>query len=715
MNQFNLIFDQPPIAETGLLLPGQPVRQWAPLMPLKPRQRIGYLDEVKKIECCRSSIGFDAGKFYQVMTSTVRVFRYGSKLMLNQETHQVELTSNEMVVFVVDNSGVPRIYMDEQFFGDDFTFSGGAVPDHHFEVLLSNFKIPDVPHVGALFPDKLALATKRLRELEEYIRLKIPGFAFKADYQIEDFPLATLRDGVILAHDTGLGKTLASYTIPLIKFGWDYTTAGIMPKVPVLIVCLGDLVNQTQKEGKKYYGIKTTHLSDPSKFPAGEMPNGFYCCTYHDLTRNAKMAAMVGKAFTKAVIVDEGTKIKAVDTDIALAVRSFTPKFRMVVTATPFKNRLRDMFFLCAWTAGGGQTSHVGWPFGNTTSELERFTQTFSVVERDLTRQRQNLALMKSKGTPKPIAQVANIYRLWKMVVPLIIRRRKEDSLAGLVKKVRHEIYVPMGKHQREVYLKHLAFRYQVKGTNRAAVGKTLTRLRQASVCPESNCLGAGDFKSNHPFTPKMQMALSLIEQILARNEQVLVFAPFNDALDTISEYLRLAKVRHHIVNGREDCTLRAAKVEHFKDPANNVPVLLASECSMAYGYNLSRCNNVIVLGLEWAMDIIIQAINRGHRADSVEDVNVYFVLAKGSTDIRQYKLFVQKEQSSDMILDGESCKESQTSREMAGDEMADIIQNAESDFNADGDLPVDEAEIVKELPALTERLRTAAREWAMV
>jgi hypothetical protein len=64
-------------------------------------------------------------------------------------------------------------------------------------------------------------------------------FTFKK-FQREDYARAALHDGVILAHDTGVGKGLAAFVWTALKCGFDPAASDLQPAAPVLIVAPGE-------------------------------------------------------------------------------------------------------------------------------------------------------------------------------------------------------------------------------------------------------------------------------------------------------------------------------------------------------------------------------------------------------------------------------------------------------------------------------------------
>lgn len=679
-------------------------RNWAPIRPLKPIQRIGYLKNVVSLRCIRTIPGFKTGRFYNIETGAVTCYRWGEKTSIEGEQESVEWSSVEMTVKVTDSVGIKRIFMDDQVIHHDWHYSDQSIPEFGFSVLMSCFDIPNVPCVVELFQELYDKNIAKIKDLECLIQYEHPEFKFK-EYQVEDLASGAIRDGFMLCWDTGLGKSLGAYTLPLIKFGWEYTSVGVCPTKPILIVCISDLTSQTMKEGKKWFGISTVHIRNSAilrdYIRNGVVKNGFYCISYNELTNDESIVELCKDLFS-AVIVDEGTKFKGENTAVGIGVRKLNPKFRVVVTATPIKNRLSDFFQLAVWVAGGQENAHMGWPFAE--DAVNEFNALYGVTERNLTRNRSNRRI---------IAKVGNLQKLWTIITPLVIRRRKQEAVKDLVKKTRNEVYVPLGEEQAKVYRNHLKANYLIESGPRMGMpsgGKKLMKLRQVAVCPESENLGDGDWRSKYSFTPKVSMALSLTEQILSLNEQVIIFSPFIESLDTIASYLSQAGVRFVKLDGRESGYDRSVKAAEFKK-GNTVPVMLASTGCVSYGYSFSRCNNIITLGFEWAMDLLIQAINRGHRCDSVKDVNVYMLITKGTVDVRMLSMFKDKEESSDVVLDAESGSESSVEVE-DDDNIWNVLRSAESDFNSENENPISESSLLVEWPSMSKKLNDSMKKW---
>src|SRR5260221_7250063 len=112
-------------------------------------------------------------------------------------------------------------------------------------------------------------------------------------FQKEDYARAALHNGFILAHDTGGGKTLAAFTWPLLKLGFEIrgtadASRTLHPFGSILIVSKEDLFPQFREEGQRFFGLSLTPVPSQAaflniaKWKDGRwiVPPGFYFSSY---------------------------------------------------------------------------------------------------------------------------------------------------------------------------------------------------------------------------------------------------------------------------------------------------------------------------------------------------------------------------------------------------------------------------------------------------
>jgi len=422
-------------------------------------------------------------------------------------------------------------------------------------------------------------------------------------------------------------------------------------------------------------------------------------------THAPTLADLCQDAFA-AVVVDEATRMKGDDTLIGGAIRQLNPRYRLVLTATPIKNRVPDIFWLAWWATGGNPIGHARWPYAAT--DKDTFASTFCVSERNITKE-QKAKESGGRGRFKKLTpQVCNVHRLWKLLAPTVLRRRKKNIGEQIVGKNVNVYRVPMGTAQAQLYSKHLTWKPRDKN-GLPAVGVQLQALRMIAASPGSPLIPLG---RAFAYVPKLATGLTLVEQVLRRKEQVIIFSPFHDPLDVLSERLKQANVPHAVLDGRMSQTLRGKIAAQFKlgppqgATSDRLPVILAGIECMAEGHSFHLCNNQILLSYPWALDKVLQAEERAHRLNSVKALNVYRIICDGSVDRKMESQIDEKEDAAEMVLDGHLLGENPAELNLA--ELLDI---AAQEFNQERNT-IDEAILETEWPDLRSRLAMAYQAW---
>ena len=145
----------------------------SPLYPLKPIQRLGYLDENDDILCLKD-IGhrYLAGHRYKLRTETVSLKRAGEKMNLQGELDAVEWSGSELAIFIAGESGDEYLFMDEWLRSRDVVLSiqkeGEPSPiAHTLQQLVDHFEIPEVPDISVTRPAEYERNLSLLAQIEE--------------------------------------------------------------------------------------------------------------------------------------------------------------------------------------------------------------------------------------------------------------------------------------------------------------------------------------------------------------------------------------------------------------------------------------------------------------------------------------------------------------------------------------------------------------------
>lgn len=369
------------------------------------------------------------------------------------------------------------------------------------------------------------------------------------------------------------------------------------------------------------------------------------------------------------VVVDEGTRLQANESHVGMGVRFLNPKYRLVLTGTPVKNKLDSIFWLAWWACGGHAEATARWPYAGTTEARETFANQHLQHDRFVTREAESEA-----KTPRKIerrsARICNIHRLWKLLAPIVLRRRKDECGEDIVDKIVKPINVPPGTEQLGVYNFHLTHPPTHSKTgaelkDRTVVGMQLNILRQAALCPDTPALAEVITQPYYPppgvkplpkrsttsFDPKTAAILSLVADLVSQGEQVIIGSPFTHFNFTLHYKLRVAGISSIMLDGSVPPKKRALMAQEFK--AHRYSTMVAGIKAMGEGNSFECCSHLILPSWSWAYDENEQFIHRVWRLNSPKPVTIWPISMDNTIDARLYELFDEKGDSAQLALDG--------------------------------------------------------------
>ena len=400
----------------------------------------------------------------------------------------------------------------------------------------------------------------------------------------------------------------------------------------------------------------------------GETRHGISCIWRPTLARTLAEFTRTGGGFD-CVVVDEGTKLQNTESHMSQGVRTLAPRYRLVLTGTPIKNRLESIFWLAWWACGGSARPTARWPYAGTSEAKEAFANQHLQHDRFVDREKEAERKAALRGERKKSriqrrsARICNIHRLWKLLSPVVIRRRKEECGEDIPGKVVHPISIAPGSAQLAVYRYHLenppASNKDGKKLKdaRAVKGMQINLLRQAALCPDAESLAAststvmGPKRSWTPWTPKLAAILSLVADCLDEGEPVIIGSPFRAFSHTLADRLREAGVTAVLLDGETPANQRGDLAARFK--AHEFSVMVAGIAAMAEGHSFEHCGRLILPSLSWAFDENEQFTHRVWRINSPKEVKIYPITMAGSVDMRLAELFMEKGDSAALALDG--------------------------------------------------------------
>ena len=399
-------------------------------------------------------------------------------------------------------------------------------------------------------------------------------------------------------------------------------------------------------------------------------------------------------------ICDEAVRIKSGCAYQAQGVLRMTGRYRYALTGTAIKNKLPDLFFLASWVTGHTEEAIARWPYGNKMEDRGQFSRDFGVEEQNLTKREQAIQNGKASPPAKITTQICNVHRLWRILGPVFIGRKKDDvQECDLVAKTIVPIRVPPGAEQQKVYRYHLNHPPEKKSML-ASIGTQLQYLRQAALNPGTSSLPTGkNSRSTSPWTPKHIGILQLAETLLTQGEQLVIFSPFQDFGQGLSNRFTEAGISHLKLDGTTSPAKRGSMVKRFK--TGEYPILIAGIDSMGEGHSLDCCSHLVLPSLSWAFDSNSQAVERVHRLTSKKDVTIYVMVTQGTIDERLTSLWQEKGDAADLALYGRL-----STHDRKEIDLGQLLRDAVKDFDPKAET-LDESEVAEQWkstirPALT-------------
>jgi hypothetical protein len=227
-----------------------------PLSPVKPQQRLGWLEDLDRIRCKRGcpEKGFVSGTEYPLFTRSKVSSTTEERIVEHHKTGEPELRH-----FTLERR------LLEVSIGNH-TFDEGA---ESIRYLTEHFELPDPGCVATLFPDKVARNLRVLEEIEERVRENydrymrgrgerfFDPFSYKP-FQKDHYSRLLTKGRGLLAHEQGCGKTLGQMTLA------EATRVIHGAKDQALFVAPQDLRLQWAREGRKFFGRSFEVIRNPA-------------------------------------------------------------------------------------------------------------------------------------------------------------------------------------------------------------------------------------------------------------------------------------------------------------------------------------------------------------------------------------------------------------------------------------------------------------------
>ncbi len=432
------------------------------------------------------------------------------------------------------------------------------------------------------------------------------------DYQKEGFQwlarLAHAGVGACLADDMGLGKTIQTLALLLTRAA-DGPALIVAPKS----VC----INWLQEIQRFAPTLRVLHFTQET----GLKKIGVFdlvVCSYGLLQSNLEQFSAV-KWHT--FVADEAQAIKNRQAKRTQAVISLQADFKLALTGTPIENHLGDLWSLFRFINPGLLGS------------LETFNQRFvAPVEQ---RQPQNLHA-----------------HLQMLVKPFLLRRLKRDVLTELPSRTEITLEVTLSEAEQALYealrrqaVNTVANTSGPAGQKRLRIFAELMRLRRACCHPAMVLPEAGISSS------KLEMLMTLVDELLENQHKALVFSQFVDHLQLIKKELDRRGIKYQYLDGSTSTTHRQQAVNNFQ--AGEGDLFLISLKAGGVGLNLTAADYVIHMDPWWNPAVEDQASDRAHRIGQLRPVTIYRLVTVDTIEQKIMALHQHKRDLAASLLAG--------------------------------------------------------------
>lgn len=436
--------------------------------------------------------------------------------------------------------------------------------------------------------------------------------------------ITNLGLGGCLADDMGLGKTIQIISL-LLSIKMNKHT-----NKPSLLVLPASLLANWKSEISKFapnINAKYIHLSEMNKTdmrkiaekPEQHLKNtDIVLTTYGMLTRQKWLLEIDWHL----VILDEAQAIKNPSTNQTKVVKKLKSHARIALTGTPIENRLSDLWslfdFLCPGLLGSA-------------SKFKKFIKSIA--------DKQN-----------------NRYSsLRRLVAPYILRRMKTDKsiISDLPDKTEIKAFCGLSKRQAILYEKHvLNLKQAIAETEgikrRGLVLAYLMKFKQICNHP-SQLLGDGDY--NKKDSGKFAKLVAICEEIMSRQEKVLIFTQFREITDAILTLL--SQVFGHqglVLHGGTAVNKRKQLVDLFQQEDGPAFFVLSLKAG-GTGLNLTAASHVIHFDRWWNPAVESQATDRAFRIGQKKNVIVHKFVCQGTIEEKIDALIEEKTKLATSIL----------------------------------------------------------------
>jgi len=442
-------------------------------------------------------------------------------------------------------------------------------------------------------------------------------------YQQEGMLHLAFTGRALLADEMGLGKTVqAIAACELLR-----RTLGIRR---VLVISPASLKGEWEEQIAKFTDLPARIIQGPRahRLRQYKEPAFFNLANYEQIRPdveeiNATLAPDV-------IILDEAQRIKNWQTKTAMSVKRLSSPYAFVLTGTPVENRIDEIYSITQFLNP--------FIFG----PLFRFNRDFYQLD--------------EKGRA---IGYKNLDQLHKRLLPVMLRRRKEDVEGQLPGRTVNTYFVAMHKEQMLRYGE-----YEAKAARLAAMARKrplkkeeMERLQRYLACMRMLCDTPYILDQDCRISPKLKELGNILQELTEDGDhKIIIFSEWERMLELVREQSEETGLGYALHTGKIPQPKRRDEIRRFKnDPECR---LFLSTDSGATGLNLQVADVVINMDMPWNPARLEQRIARAWRKHQKRPVQVINLVSEHSIEQRMLSLLEQKRSLAEGVVDGKGKSE---------------------------------------------------------
>ncbi|KAI0602873.1 hypothetical protein F4775DRAFT_587406 [Biscogniauxia sp. FL1348] len=505
---------------------------------------------------------------------------------------------------------------------------------------------------------------------------------------------AETRQGCLLAHTMGLGKTMQIITLLVtIAQASHSPDATIYSQIPeelrvsrTLILCPSTLVNNWMDEllfwsPEGHYLGPFYKLDSTSRFDERQHTiqnwgarGGILIIGYHLFKRYMKHQhfAKILHENPNIVVADEAHMLKNPRSQLHEATANFKTKIRIALTGSPLANNVEEYYSMINWVAN----NYLGDPreFRARYSEPIKVGLSIDSTSHQRRKALRMLHVLKSEAAPK-------VSRITISVLKNDIPTKKEFVLM-----------VPLTPLQRSAYEMYITHRGQEKtSTGTFAATDTLglicshpfvflTKLKELRRIQKNGSInknaqnGDGSVNVTLPqqlisdemallrhaeqnkdvdeltLSRKIPLLFAILEECKKAHDSVLLFSHQIGTLNYLELALRKKKYSFLRLDGKTEMNERQTLVKEFNK--GGVDIFLISTSAGGLGLNIVGANRVIIFDVKFNPQEEQQAVGRAYRIGQKKPVFVYRFVCGGTFEEKLLNQAIWKMQLASRVVD---------------------------------------------------------------